>query len=221
MKDFNLFILWANGRNKEAEILADIREHFEILQIYEVLWDEKLFNQNLGRFYGKKLPSAVKKRKLCGTDSFLIICINDLSPQRYNGKNLNLTSAKHRYRQMLGGNYLHASDNQTEAEENLLLLTGLSPAELPQTPHANSEKAIILRQNLIGIPSWESKEQLLSFISKIPQTQFIMPNIIKSKDNKQTARLLNARKKLLSLNRNRYLISISSKPIEFLLKETA
>ena len=71
--DLNLFVLWANGRHKETEIINDINRHFEILQSFEINWTPKLFTRNLSRFYGKTLPSAVKKQKLCGTGSFLVI----------------------------------------------------------------------------------------------------------------------------------------------------
>ncbi len=217
--NINVFVLWANGRHKEAEILSAIKEHFEILQTYEIFWNSKYFTRNLSRFYGKKLPNAFRKKKLCGTGAFLVICINDPNPQIQNQKNLNLTSIKHRCRQILGGNYLHASDYKTEAEENLLLLTGLSPSELPQTPHAQALQPIVLHQDLIGTPSWESETQLLSFIAKIPQIKFNAPNTIKCQDIKQTARLLNAKRKLLSLSPNNYKVAINNQYQQLTLKQ--
>ena len=218
--NINVFVLWANGRHKETEILSVIQERFEILQTYEIIWNSKYFTQNLSRFYGKKLPCAYRKKKLCGTGSFLVICINDPLPQIYDNKNLNLTSVKHHCRQILGGNYLHASDYKTEAEENLLLLTGLSPTELPQTPHPQALTPIILHQDLVGTPTWESEEQLLDFINKIPQIQFCSPNIVLTKDVKQTARFLNAKRKILSFSRNNYKIPINHKNHKFIIKQS-
>lgn len=217
--NINVFVLWANGRHKEAEILSAIKEHFEILQTYEIFWNSKYFTRNLSRFYGKKLPNAFRKKKLCGTGAFLVICVNDPNPQIQNQKNLNLTSIKHRCRQILGGNYLHASDYKTEAEENLLLLTGLSPSELPQTPHSQALQPIVLHQDLIGTPSWESETQLLSFIAKIPQIKFNAPNTIKCQDIKQTARLLNARRMLLSISPNNYKVAINNQYQQLTLKQ--
>ena len=217
--NINVFVLWANGRHKEAEILSAIKEHFEILQTYEIFWNSKYFTRNLSRFYGKKHPNAFRKKKLCGTGAFLVICVNDPNPQIQNQKNLNLTSIKHRCRQILGGNYLHASDYKTEAEENLLLLTGLSPSELPQTPHSQALQPIVLHQDLIGTPAWESETQLLSFISKIPQIKFKAPNTIKCQDITQTARLLNAKRKLLSLSPNNYKVAINNQYHQLTLKQ--
>lgn len=219
--DFNLFILWSNGRHKEQEILTDIREHFEILQTYEIKWSPKDFTKNLSRFYGKKLPNAYRKKRLCGQGEFLVICVNDHTPQIEDNKNINMTSAKYRYRQILGGNYLHASDDQIEAEENLLLLTGQSYQEFMLTPKPTPLEPITLHQNLTGTPSWESQEQLEAFIKKIPQIKLIASNIIETPCLKRTIRMLNARKKLLRFNRERYIIPIKNKSSEFLLKKAA
>lgn len=68
--DLNLFVLWANGRHKETEIINDINRHFEILQSFEITWTPKLFTRNLSRFYGKKLPSAVKRKDSAAPEAF-------------------------------------------------------------------------------------------------------------------------------------------------------
>ena len=129
--DLNLFVLWANGRHKETEIINDINRHFEILQSFEITWTPKLFTRNLSRFYGKKLPSAVKKKRLCGTGSFLVICVNDTQPRIHNGKNLNIIAAKARYRQIIGSNTKqndgeeHAEPCDEHAQRHLLYRGGL------------------------------------------------------------------------------------------------
>lgn len=215
--DFNLFILWANGRHKEEDILADIRQKFDIRQIFEITWSTGEFNRNLSRFYGKKLPNAMRKKKLCGTESFLVICVNDQSPKFHDGKNLNMVMAKAQYRQLLGGNYIHASDNQEEAEENLLFLTGRRPNEL-----SPSEQPTALYQDLVGAPSWLDEEQFKQFIGKLPNTRLTKVSDIhqiETPDIKQACRLLNARKKLLSCRPNRYVIPIRGKEIVFSLRQ--
>ena len=217
--DFNLFILWANGRHKENDILADIRQQFDILQIFEITWSTNEFNRNLSRFYGKKLPNAMRKKKLCGTSSFLVICVNDTAPKFHEGKNLNMVMAKAKYRQLLEGNYIHASDNQEEAEENLLFLTGLHPDELRP-----GNQTVTLFQDLAGAPTWLDEEQFKEFINKLPQLKLTLSateKMIETPDIKQTCRLLNARKKFLSYGKNRYLIPIRGKEICFCLKQSS
>ncbi len=212
--DFNLFIIWANGRHKESDVLTDIRKQFDILNLFEITWTPKEFNKNLARFYGKKLPNALRKKKLCGTGSFLVVCVNDSKPSFHDGKNMNMVMAKARYRQLLNGNYLHASDNQEEAEENLLFLTGMSLTEL--TPSA--EKSVI-RKDLPGAPYWANKKQLANFINKLPHTKLCDNNRIETSNLPLTCRLLNARKKLFS--RNSYRIPIDNKQLSYELHYTA
>lgn len=196
--DLNLFVLWANGRHKETEIINDINRHFEILQSFEITWTPKLFTRNLSRFYGKKLPSAVKKKRLCGTGSFLVICVNDTQPRIHNGKNLNIIAAKARYRQIIGSNCIHAGDLQPEAEENLLFLTGLNWQDLLSSRQQPIRRPIKLYQDLCGTPSWLDEEQFEQFLRKLPNIRFSRNADefkILTDDRHQTCRLLNASKK--------------------------
>lgn len=214
-KEFNLFILWANGRHKEKEIIADISHNFEILTTFEITWSEKLFNHNLARFYGKKLPNARRKKKICGTGSFLVVCVNDTHPNLYEGKNINILMAKARYRRMLEGNLIHASDHQYEAEENLLFLTGLTSAEIS---NKHFSEIIHLYQDLIGAPSWLDEEQFERIVKKIPEVRLYRDGdvcYLETCDIKKACRLLNARKKLFSCRRDNYLIPIRGKEVRF------
>lgn len=221
--DLNLFVLWANGRHKETEIITDINRHFEILQSFEITWTPKLFTRNLSRFYGKKLPSAVKKKRLCGTGSFLVICVNDTQPRIHNGKNLNIIAAKARYRKITGGNYIHAGDLQPEAEENLLFLTGLNWQDLLSSRQQPTRRPIKLYQDLCGAPSWLDEEQFEQFLRKLPNTRFSRNADefkILTADRLQTCRLLNASKKIFSWHRDCYTIPIRGKNIKFRISES-
>ena len=116
------------------------------------------------------------------------------------------------------GNYIPASDNQEEAEENLLFLTGLHPDELRP-----GNQTVTLFQDLAGAPTWLDEEQFKEFINKLPQLKLTLSateKMIETPDIKQTCRLLNARKKFLSCQKNRYLIPIRGKEIGFCLKQT-
>ena len=53
--DLNLFVLWANGRHKETEIINDINRHFEILQSFEITWTPKLSTTSV-TFYPQSVP---------------------------------------------------------------------------------------------------------------------------------------------------------------------
>ena len=47
MRETHLFILWENAREKEKEILEDIKKNFEILGLYNMKWNKENFSNNL------------------------------------------------------------------------------------------------------------------------------------------------------------------------------
>ena len=130
--EINLFVIWSKARNKEAEIIQEIKNNFSILEIYEIKWDKNLFKKNLERFYCEKIR---KKIKHTGTDKFLLITVKDEKPlynyektlkgiEFVNSKVLNL---KKKLRQLTNGGYkIHATNNIYEADKNLIFLIGKS-----------------------------------------------------------------------------------------------
>lgn len=39
-KELHLFILWEKARNKQEEIINDIKQHLKIIECYEILWSK-------------------------------------------------------------------------------------------------------------------------------------------------------------------------------------
>ena len=79
-EELHLFIIWQNGREKQEEILQDIKENFKIIKLYEVEWDKEKFSNNLSRFYGTNLPKGSGKEVRCGNGKFLLVILKDLNP---------------------------------------------------------------------------------------------------------------------------------------------
>ena len=79
-EELHLFIIWENARNKQEEIIKDIKENFEIINIYDICWSKDKFSNNLSRFYGTNLPKGSGKEQHCGNGNFLLIIIKDLKP---------------------------------------------------------------------------------------------------------------------------------------------
>ena len=129
-KELYLFIIWANARFMAKNLIGDIKKKFELFQAYEISWSKDAFESNLARFYGKKLPKGLKKAKEVGSGPFLALLVHDKNCQFSNGKNIAVSTAKAAYRQMLGKNLIHASDNMEETNENLLLLLGKNIKEI-------------------------------------------------------------------------------------------
>lgn len=217
--EYNIFLLWSTARSKENELRAVIADHFEIVKAYDIKWSKKYFAENLSRFYGKKLPSAKKKLKLCGEDSFLVLVVKDNQPNfSKDGKNCNMSSVKYELRQLLGNNYLHASDCQAEAEENLYFLLG---KKLPQILQERSgKKPHKLQQDIIGVPTWLDEDKLSRAIKWLPDTTVDKKNrIISSGDLSLAKRVLNARKVCFTLKPDTYKISIRGRNVVFTLKQ--
>ena len=204
--EYNIFLLWSTARHKDEEVKQAISEKFEIVKSFEILWSPKLFTQNLSRFYGKKLPSAKSKLKLCGTGSFLVHIVKDKNPFiTDNGKNQNMCAMKYSLRQLLGGNYLHASDNQAEAEENLYFLFGKSLRRILIEPQL--KKIPLLQQDVIGAPTWLDEDRLRKALKRVPDAVWNKEkNIITCSDVPFALRILNAHKIGWIWQKNKYKI---------------
>lgn len=193
-QEYNVFLLWSTARCKEAELCAEIAKRFEIVCSYDITWSDKHFTENLSRFYGKKLPSARKKMKLCGTGSFLLLLVKgDVSDS-----GLSPASLKYNLRQIAGGNYLHASDNQAEAEENIYFLLGKSLKQVLK--ECRRTKTVKLKQDLVGSPTWLDEDKFSAAVRQLPGAKLDWATkTITCSDYAMVKRLLNARKKRFSL----------------------
>ena len=208
-KNLYLFILWQNGRVKEKEFLEDVKQKFEVFQIYEITWREEDFAPSLARFYGKKLPKGCKKEKDTGRGAFLAILFFD-NNEKWNeaGNNSTVQYAKRIYREFLGGNLLHASDNPVETNENTLFLLGKNLDELASESAFETPK--IYNKGLVGFPCWKDLNEALALIRKCPDTTVDTSKkkpVIRTKHVDVVRRLLNAEKCFLF---NRYNIQTES-----------
>ncbi len=130
--EIQLFLLWGNARKKENEIISEISKNFEIIEIYEIHWDKKLFKSNLERFYCEKIRSKIKHT---GTDSFLLITFRDFSPiyeyrhtlKGYEVVNSKILTLKQQFRKLTGGGYkIHSTNDINEVNNNLVFLINKS-----------------------------------------------------------------------------------------------
>lgn len=217
--DYNIFLLWSTARGKEEDVKSVILEKFDIVKTYEIEWSPQLFMQNLSRFYGKKLPSAKSKLKLCGEGRFLVYLVKDKTPFiTDNGKNQNMCAMKYQLRQLLGGNYLHASDNQAEAEENLYFLLGKSLRRILAEPIP--KKVRVLKQDIIGAPTWLDEDRMRKALKRVPNAIWNKEDkIITCSDVPFACRILNAHKVRWTLHKNRYKINIRGRDEIFKIKK--
>ena len=133
MSENGLFLLWQNARDKEAEIMEDIRRNFIILDITEIQWTDSAFPRNLQRFYGEKLIDYNDKESHIGKGSFLLIVVRDDNPKYDIRKtssdnervNTNFFDKKTYYREITGGGHkVHSTNDEREFKRDIYLLTG-------------------------------------------------------------------------------------------------
>lgn len=171
MSEIHIFIIWDNARKKELEIISDIKKRFQVLQIYEIYWSEQEFERNLLRLYGNSLKNATSKKVACGDGPFLFLVIKDNDP-KYEKRNtlhgedivnINIFDKKIEYRKIVeGGQRIHASNSEKEAERNIGLIVNKSTKDF----HEENNKIEEIHGDLIGSKKWESLEQLFRILNQ-------------------------------------------------------
>lgn len=168
--EIHLFILWETARNKQTQILEDIKSKFEILQVFEIIWSPDLVSNNFTRFYGVNLPSHSIKEKECGSGPFLLVIVKVISVD-YDGAwtshgweyvERNMFEAKQLYRSWTGGGHkVHGTTNVLETNSNLSLLLGLHTEDFLQQYLGYWNGQIIKKtKDIEGASGWTSLSHL-------------------------------------------------------------
>lgn len=168
MIEIHLFIIWSNGLNKKDKILGDLKNKFDILEIYNTTWTSDKFSENLSRFYGENLPKNSNKEKHCGSSTFTCIIVRDNNPTydfRNTSKgerlvNTGLFDAKQLYRKWTGGGHkIHATDDIVETKFQLALLFG-KDYDMYINMEISEYEEFDWNKNLVGSYGWNSFEEL-------------------------------------------------------------
>jgi peptidoglycan/xylan/chitin deacetylase (PgdA/CDA1 family) len=169
--ELHLFIIWSRAREKEEEIVADLRREFQILDVMEISWSSKEFGRNLTRFYGEALPPGSDKEEHCGNGPFLVVVVRDLepryelrhlSPGRAQVVDLHTLEAKERYRQWTGGGHrVHATLEPREFTHDLFLLSARHPSHY-EGAESWSDRVELVQADLVGADGWRSLDELLT-----------------------------------------------------------
>lgn len=170
MRETHLFILWENAREKEKEILEDIKKNFEILGLYNIKWNKENFSNNLSRFYGTNLPENSGKEQHCGNGRFLLIVVGIDNPkyeERQTSKgpqivNTNMFDKKTYYRELTGGGHkVHATNSEVETNHDLTLLLGKNIEDYLKEIDTNKKEEIInLNKDLVGQEGFSSVKEM-------------------------------------------------------------
>lgn len=165
--EIHLFILWENARYKQEEILNDIKQNFDILNVYNMEWSKAKFSENLSRFYGTNLPVNSEKEKHCGNGKFLLVIVKDNNPKyekRLTSKglqivNVNMFDKKESYRQKTGGGHkIHGTNSEKETNHDLTLLLDKNIEDYEKIIEKQmwNEEILEMQKDLFGSKGWES-----------------------------------------------------------------
>ncbi len=173
--ELHLFIIWNNGESYKERILNDIASRFSIKLTKKITWKKELFTQSLRRFYGKNLPANSNKENECGIGSFIIAVVEDkapiYAPRRTNQGvkivNVNMFDSKEMYRKWAKSNVIHATNSIIEANHDITLLLGISPADMYDNGFNIKTKDDKI--DLAGAEGWESIEQMFYILNHTVQ----------------------------------------------------
>lgn len=167
--EVHLFIIWENARNRERDIIKDIKNNFNILKVYEITWSKDKFSENLTRFYGTNLPKNSSKEKHCGNGEFLLVLVEDLNPIYIERKtsrgtevvNSRMFDSKQKYRDWTGGGHkIHGTNSVLESNHDLTLLIGQNTDDFKENNFEKHSKPTAANLDLIGSHGWKSMKEL-------------------------------------------------------------
>jgi len=171
----SLFVIWANGRHREQEILQDLRDRFEVLKVVEVSWSPDRVAENYQRFYADIDVRGIYHRFSKGTGPFIAITLVDHSPvmeermtsrgpRMVNGRFLD---AKTLYREWAGELTIHCTENAWETDRDVFMLFGEGMAEhrLEASEPWSGEIGRLTR-DLTGTGGWASEEELFAALNR-------------------------------------------------------
>jgi hypothetical protein len=174
--DYACFAIWEHGREKEQEIIADLKARFDILGNFLVFWSEAHYVRNIARLYESNSGTGPFKGydKKIGRPPFRFLIVRDNSP-KYAWKksvsgaiepsNAAVVEKKYLYRSWIKNGYqVHSSNNHAEffLQAPLVLGSELFEKALAGTV-GNAE--IQLHKDLEGAEGWSDWESLFRMLN--------------------------------------------------------
>jgi hypothetical protein len=165
--DYQLFIIWQNGRSFENEIIEKVESNFEILSKIDLEWSKDKVVENFNRLYKAfDNPYISNKAETMGNGNLLCLMVKDNDP-KYNYRktvsgtielvNTKAVKVKRESRALCSGYYVHSSASPEEFYEQAILLLG--DAILKEVLNGN-KKTLFLSQDLKGANGWKNFSDL-------------------------------------------------------------
>jgi len=167
--ELHLILVWHNALDQADRILADAQQNFTVCDVMRIHWSPERFSRNLTKFYDDDLPEGSDKERHCGVGEFLLIVVEDDSPDyarrpvSRGGKervSTKMHAAKARYREWTGGGHrIHTSLDSREFARDSFLLLGRR-AERYRAGLVWDGSISDLHVDLVGTDGWEDEQEL-------------------------------------------------------------
>ena len=179
----HLLIIWSKASAYRNYIMADLRTHFSVRNVFKIHWAQDVFEANLKVFYAhsqKHLDEKayhnllVNKMDHCGIGDFYVILFEDCAPRMEmrdtsSGSalvNVNVFDLKNEYRKLTGGGHkIHASNDEWETNKDLTVLFGMNVDDFYNSYHLNDGSIIDYTNNCLGVGGFESIKHLFYLLN--------------------------------------------------------
>lgn len=170
------FAIWEQGRSKEAEILDDLKSHFDVLATFQLHWSKEHYNRNLARLYEGAEPTKpfLKYSKKIGKPPFTFIIVRDPKPvftyeKTVSGAieavNKNIIRCKRKYRSWFDKPYqVHSSCNAHEFALQSALILGVNVLN-KTLEGCYKDEVVELKKDLEGAAGWENWNELFELLN--------------------------------------------------------
>lgn len=238
-KEIGIFLIWESAGDLLNSLIGRISQSFEIKKLILLHWEKSEVCGQLNKLYPhREFYPGDRKVKDIGTSrngcALNVVVFNDSDPQHKDGVNTRVLQIKEEARSATGKNFLHCSDNEGEAFENLEVLISTTREEFEKYRHSpemyyqimgNDPKNLVVietpatrfatlndafrtldHQKWVILRNWEdlADEKLSEGHSDI---DFLVENLPKAIEG------LQAKKMAPQPYRVQYYISVSKKPI--------
>lgn len=170
-EDYQLFIVWENGRSFENEIIKAITLNFDVISRIHVKWTDVNAVQNFNRLYKALNNSYINnKAETMGAGEFVCLVVRDNQPEYQYRKtvsgaielvNIRTVKVKREVRALCGGYYVHSSASPEEFYEQSVLLFG---NELLIDLLNGKHEKLFLNHDLHGVDGWNSFSELFTVL---------------------------------------------------------
>lgn len=170
--EYGLMIIWEKARDKESQIIEDLKTRFTIRNVVYTTWNKEIFSVNLTRFYGENLPKNSFKEKHCGNGTFTVIILIDKDPlyawrPTSHGKeyvNVNFFDTKELYRKWTGQHRIHCTNGDREFRHDLMMLFGRNSDDFFSEYKAG--EVFSYDKDVIGNLKWETLKQVFYVLNE-------------------------------------------------------